>query len=138
MRHIFIAIIALLLFGCQEKSGQSLVFERVVDGDTFIASGKRIRIWGIDAPERDAPDAYAAAMYLEVLINSGKLECVMIDRDRYLRDVAQCKANGKDIAADLVRMGMATDYKIFSKGYYDPQEREAKAYRRGIWADLGN
>jgi endonuclease YncB( thermonuclease family) len=126
----------LLVAGCQEISSnnQALVYERVVDGDTFIASGKRIRLWGIDAPEKGEPESYAASMYLEVLLEQGNLTCSFKHKDRYDRDVMQCFSNGYDVASDLVKQGMATDYKKYSNGYYSNQEKEAKSKSLGIWS----
>ncbi|MBL4869359.1 MAG: thermonuclease family protein [Robiginitomaculum sp.] len=113
-----------------------LKYERVVDGDTFIASGKRIRIWGIDAPEKGEISSMAATMYLEILLNGGELTCKLIQVDRYRRDVMNCLVAGRDIASQLVLMGMANDYSKYSGHYYQKEEDVAKNAKRGIWKDL--
>ena len=39
-----------------EEFGRFSVFsDRVIDGDTFVMDRTKIRIWGIDTPERDQP-----------------------------------------------------------------------------------
>ncbi len=36
----------------------------------------------------------------------------------------------------IVQMGMATDYRRYSGGYYQIEKEAAKAQLRGIWNDL--
>lgn len=64
-------------------------FERVVDGDTFVASGKMIRIWGIDAPEREDPAYRISGWLLKSLLEEKNLKCRFITIDKYKRDVMQ-------------------------------------------------
>lgn len=110
-----------------------LEFERAIDGDTFIASGYKIRLWGIDTPEKNQNGHIVAKLFLESIIDDNILECRFISIDRYQRKVMQCLSSGVDIAAMLVKFGMAKDYKIYSSGYYQPEEIEAKNKKRGIW-----
>jgi endonuclease YncB( thermonuclease family) len=112
---------------------QIFTFERIIDGDTFVASGKTIRLWGIDAPERDHPVGYAALLYAEALLNIEPIQCQYMHIDRYDRTVMKCADATGDIGAQLVRMGMATDYLRYSKGYYASLQRKAKQEMRGIW-----
>ena len=57
-------------------------------------------------------------------------------RDRYGRTVARINCDGTDANAEMVRSGMAW---AFTKYLTDPQikaiEMEARAERRGLWAD---
>lgn len=108
--------------------------ERVIDGDTFVASGKTIRLWGIDAPERGTPLYRVSTMYLKTILAEGGLSCKFIDTDRYRRSVMQCSVNAADIGAMMVQMGMAHDFTKYSKGYYTAEQKEAQRYRRGMWA----
>ena len=134
MKLYFVLLIFTLLPACKPLNADVLIYERVIDGDTFVASGKKIRLWGIDAPEKEEPEALTATMYLEVLIEQGELSCSFVNKDKYQRDVMRCFSNGYDIAADMVKQGMATDYKKYSKGYYDVEEKKAKANKLGIWS----
>ena len=129
-----LVLIMLLMSGCLEAKTKPLVFERVIDGDTFVASGQKIRIWGIDAPEKDHPFFSASKSYLKVLIEDKALDCRQYDTDRYKRAVMRCFVEGKDIAEYLVFMGLATDYKRYSNGAYDLEENIAKQEKRGIWS----
>ena len=93
-----------------------------VDGDTLRGCGERVRIWGIQAPERNTPAGPAATRAMATLISGKRVDCYPAPngqvRDRYRRLVALCKANGKDIAAEMVKQGRARDYFRYSGGYY--------------------
>ncbi len=94
---------------------------KVLDGDTFTLSGesRRIRVWGLDAPEWDHQGGSAATSTLRSLISGKHLRCAVLDVDRYGRLVAQCLLpNGRDIAAEMIRSGAATEYCRYSGGYY--------------------
>lgn len=120
----------------EESVWEKLDFERAIDGDTFVASGKNIRVWGINAPERKAPAYLAAKMLLEALVKDGQLTCKLVDIDRYQRSVMHCLVDGRDIGSMIVQMGMATDYRRYSGGYYQVEEEAAKHQLRGIWKDF--
>lgn len=125
--------------------------DRVVDGDTLIVDGTRVRLFGIDAPEskqscdRDG-GAYACGAAskeaLERRIGASPVRCAVKSNDMYNRSVAICYAppqdgSGADAAGDLnawmVSNGWAVSYRRYSKAYA-PLEEEAQAARRGIWA----
>jgi micrococcal nuclease len=94
---------------------------KVIDGDTFTLSGqsRRIRIWGLDAPEWNHQGGSAATSTLRALIAGKRLHCVIMDIDRYGRLVAQCLLpDGLDIAEAMIRSGVATEYCRYSRGFY--------------------
>jgi endonuclease YncB( thermonuclease family) len=94
---------------------------KILDGDTFTLSGesRRIRVWGLDAPEWDQRGGSAATAMLRSLISGSTLICNVLDIDRYGRLVGQCfLPNGRDIAAEMIRSGAATEYCRYSRGYY--------------------
>ena len=138
IRYLFIALLLLPSPAFAKKpSGilYPLTLERVIDGDTFVASGRKIRIWGIDAPERGTPLFRVSTMYLETILQDPKLACKFVEKDRYKRDVMQCYVSGSDIAGMMVQMGMAKDYTRYSDGHYMFEEAEAKEHLRGLWAE---
>lgn len=115
----------------------------VIDGDTIEIHGQRIRLHGIDAPEKGQPcfDASGkvyrcgqiAAMALDEFIGASPVSCRERDVDRYGRTVADCRVRGEDIELWLVRSGHAFAYRRYSSDYIGA-EQEAKNNRRGIWA----
>lgn len=94
---------------------------KVLDGDTFTLKGisRRIRVWGLDAPEWNHPGGSTATATMRALIAGKTLRCDLRDVDRYGRFVMQCSLpDGRDIAAEMIRIGAATEYCRYSRGYY--------------------
>lgn len=113
----------------------NLKFERAIDGDTFVASGHKIRIWGIDTPEKDEVGYLAAKMLLEALLKDGRLLCKSIEKDRYKRDVMYCTIDDLDVGSMMVQAGIAKDYTRYSGGYYRVEQAKAKKEKRGLWKE---
>ena len=94
---------------------------KILDGDTFTLSGesRRIRVWGLDAPEWNRPGGSTATATMRQLIAGKTLRCEVRDMDRYGRYVAQCfLPDGRDIATEMIRAGVAAEYCRYSRGYY--------------------
>jgi endonuclease YncB( thermonuclease family) len=97
----------------------------------------------IDAPEsdqlcrNDESEPYRcgqkAANELDAFIARRPVQCVEVDRDQYKRAVAVCAVAGIDLAAWLVRNGLALDWPKYSKGDYAAAQDEAKRAKRGMW-----
>lgn len=114
----------------------------VIDGDTIEIHGQRIRLHGVDTPERGQPcyDASGqpyrcgqkAAVALDEFIGASPVHCRESDMDRYGRTVADCSVRGQDIELWLVRNGYAMAYRRYSSDYIGA-EQEAKNAKRGIW-----
>ena len=117
----------------QDNSYKELIFERVIDGDTFIASGIKIRLWGIDAPERGETMYAISSKVLELFLESGKLECKQINTDRYNRSIMHCYSGNSDLGATMVKAGFARDYKKYSGGFYQLEQSFAREGRLGLW-----
>ncbi len=115
---------------------------RVIDGDTIVVAGQKIRIHGIDAPEMDQTFSWCGRQLvcgtmsfaaLEALIAGIKVRCEVITRDHYGRLVAKCfSPNGVDIGKRLVSSGWAVAYRRYSHDYV-AAELEARKARRGMW-----
>jgi endonuclease YncB( thermonuclease family) len=114
----------------------------VIDGDTIDIAGSRIRLQGIDAPETDQtctdagkkawPCGRAATRELVELIAGRPLRCETSGLDRYRRVLAVCALpDGSDVNAWMVQQGWALAY---YSAVYRPEEVEAHAAKRGIWA----
>lgn len=120
-----IAAASLLSSGPAAQAGNAPVLEarvsKVLDGDTFTLKGesRRIRVWGLDAPEWNHQGGSAATSILRSLISGKRLHCAVLDIDRYGRLVAQCLlADGRDIAAEMIRSSAAAEFCRYSRGYY--------------------
>src|SRR5512134_2473786 len=94
---------------------------KVIDGDTIVVAGERIRLQGIDAPElQQTCTAYGqpwacgrtSAEWLRERLNGRQVECVGHARDRYQRLLAVCYVGGDSINERLVREGWALDYRV--------------------------
>ena len=104
----------------------------------------RVRLHGIDAPERDQDcrDANgktyscgrAAMRALSAAVAGRSVTCTPVEVDQYNRDVAVCTVDDVDLGEAMVRGGHALDYARHSRGRYAAAEREARAARRGLWA----
>lgn len=111
---------------------------QVIDGDTIKFNGTTYRLHGIDAPElrQDClgwPAGALAKTALELMTQGRKIECEPRTTDRYGRTVALCRADGMDIGAAMVSLGLAWAYTRYSAQYID-QEAFARRNVRGVWA----
>ncbi|WP_292534366.1 thermonuclease family protein [Methylocystis sp.] len=115
----------------------------VIDADTIEIHGRRIRLHGVDAPERGQPCfmpngapwrcGQEGALALSDFLGATVVSCVGVDTDRYGRMVADCTANDRDISAWLVSEGWAMAYRRYSTAHVEAEEAARNA-RRGIWA----
>jgi endonuclease YncB( thermonuclease family) len=107
--------------------------DRVIDGDTFYLGGQSIRIWGIDAPERDTKYYAASTQALQTILRGRVVTCKPVDRS-HNRIVAQCSLGEKrDLGSILVRTGWAFDLPNKSGGAHKQLEKQAQQDGRGIW-----
>jgi endonuclease YncB( thermonuclease family) len=116
---------------------------RIVDGDTLIINGTRIRLEGIDAPETDQVclDAKGARWTcgieardrLTKHVAGRTISCVEKGTDRYGRTLAVCSLANEDLNRWLVREGLALAYLQCSRVYVDA-ENEARTALRGLWS----
>lgn len=126
-------------------AGQSFSgLARVIDGDTLDVGDVRVRVFGIDAPEKaqTCPRAdgseWACGLWAEaeteMRFGGRHLTCAEQDIDRYGRVVAIClDDDGVDAGRALTEAGAATAYRHYSTAYV-AAEQTAKASQRGIWA----
>lgn len=107
-----------------------------VDGDTLTIDGMRLRIRGIDAPERRQLCGEGRAQWacgLEarraLAARLAGLSCEVKGQDKYRRRLARCRMPAGDLGAAMVREGLAVAY-----GDYEAEEAEARRARRGLWS----
>ncbi len=107
--------------------------EYIVDGDTLDTADTRIRLWGINAPEKGESGYQEAKEFLKNITANAKLTCIAFYYDRGKPTVASCEINSQDIGRVMVLSGMARDYTKYSKGFYAKDELEARKQKRGLW-----
>jgi micrococcal nuclease len=104
----------------------------VVDGDTIIINEVRIRLAGIDAPELDHPWGKQSKWALVKLCKGQVVTARLRPELSYDRVVADCYLDdGRDLAAELVRSGLALDWPKFSGGKY--RHLEPTDARKRLW-----
>lgn len=123
------------------------IITQVADGDTLtIETGgkrERIRLCGIDSPEKDQSLGQEAKQTLERMTLGKQVAFVPVDRDRYGRTVAEVFVLGEPehfINGDLVEAGMAYHYAQYSRKCPNQNaiaqaEDIARAGRAGLWAN---
>ena len=104
----------------------------VIDGDTIVIDKMHIRLAGIDAPELDHPWGQKSKWAMVALCKGQIVTARVKPEISYDRVVAECYLpDGRDLAAELVKAGLALDWPKFSGGKYRPLE-PADA-RKKLW-----
>ena len=115
---------------------------RVVDGDTIVLNGEKIRFSGIDTPElkqtclNDDQKVFCgifAKMLLIKKIGNEIPKCISEGKDTYKRTLAECFINGESLSGFLVRSGYAFAYRRYSEKFIEDEEF-AKENKLGMWS----
>ena len=123
-----IGILVLSLLWSSIVSAKSL---RVIDGDTIILNGEKIRFSGIDTPElkqtclkdnEEVGCGMFAKMLLVKKIGKNTPICIGKEKDFYKRTLAECFVNGESLSKFLVRSGYAFAYRKYSKKFIKDEE----------------
>lgn len=112
----------------------------VHDGDTLtvLVSQKQIkvRLTEIDAPQRTRPFYSRSAEPLAEFCAGKNPRVVEKGKDKYGSTLGRVYYAGVDETAEQVRRGMAWDFdRCITDGGLCPLQDEARAARRGLWAD---
>jgi endonuclease YncB( thermonuclease family) len=113
---------------------------KIADGDTITVlldkTQHKIRLEGIDAPEKGQPFGTKARQTLGAKIAGQTVRIDWKKRDRYGRIAGRVYLGDRDISLEMVHDGMAWHFKRYSKeAALAEAEREARKERRGLWAD---
>ena len=140
LRLFLIILIALFSLSAQAEIIRGQVI-KVADGDTLTLLGDsnkkiRIRLAGIDTPERKQPFGHTAKNALAKLVFQKKILIKTQTKDRYGRTVGVVFLDNLNVNNELVRQGMAWVYKKYTDNekLYE-LEAQAKTRRIGLWAD---
>lgn len=133
----------------QGSSSSKARLRRVIDGDTIDVrqrgKTKRVRLVGIDTPERGRCAAGAATRSLRSQFTSRRLRLVrdsrQPNRDRYARLLRYVHVGKVDTGRRQVRRGWARLYVVGSGSKrvqkYRSAQRRAKRANRGVWGRCG-
>ena len=156
MKKLSLSLFSIILFSSIITSAIS--FEKIIigkanvtDGDTIKINDQKIRLFGIDAPEKDQ---ICQKVYLSFFIfkfkkdykcgeestsalfnklKNKKVKCVLEDKkDKYKRNIGICYIKNQDINRWLVKNGYAIAYIKYSKKYV-LDEKYAKENKLGLW-----
>lgn len=138
-------IIAFLMFCCCSTQALAVSFTgkviTVIDGDTLDVlhnnKPERIRLNGIDAPEKGMPYGQAAKEYV---LDMAALKMVTVevkDTDRYGRTVGDViLPDGRNLNRDIIKAGYAWWYQKYSNdASLGELEKGARIARKGLWRD---
>lgn len=119
----------------------------VADGDTITvldANNKqhKIRLQGIDAPEKAQAFGQKSKQSLNQLVHSKQVTIEFQKKDKYGRTVGKVLLNGTDICLTQIKLGMAWHYKQYAseqskedRDIYAQAEMDARNQALGLWKD---
>jgi endonuclease YncB( thermonuclease family) len=132
---LFTLLLPLTLFSV-EFTGKCV---GVIDGDAILVmeNGKevRIRLWGIDAPEKDQAFGIMAKKYLSDAVFGKPVKVEMVDNDMSGTAVGKVYHNAY-INLKIVKDGLAWHYVKYAPNdkALRSAEKEARDKRRGLWS----
>ena len=153
MRYLFAFLFLSTLAHADELTGKVI---HVAGGDTLtiLTEDKqqhRIRIGGIDAPEKAQPFGNRSKQNMERMTKGKEALADCPKTDRYGRKVckvwvqpADCPTCGMtlDVGLAQISAGLAWWYRAYAKeqsaedrGRYESEENEARLRKRGLWVE---
>lgn len=145
-RSLFATIFLLLTFNLQAATLQGKVVS-VADGDTLTVlddkkTQHKIRLQGIDAPEKVQAFGQKSKQSLNQLVHSKMVTVEFEKKDKYGRTVGKVLLNGTDVCLEQIKLGMAWHYKQYQseqskedREIYAQAEQLAKSQAIGLWRD---
>ena len=138
MKKLSLCAFMVLMF-CNVSFADNL---KIVDGDTIVLNGEKIRFSGIDTPElkqtcMKGEQKVFCGMFAKMLlikkIGNETPQCISEGKDAYKRTLAECFINGESLSVFLVRSGYAFAYRKYSKKFIK-EEEFAKENKLGMWS----
>ena len=145
MKKLIFTIIILLNINVDVIASEIYGISVIVDGDTIKISNNKIRLHGIDAPEKNQrctkneKEYNCGGVATEALIKKvGKnaVKCLtQKNKDRYNRFIGVCYVEKENLNKWMVRNGYAIAYRRYSKSYISDEEF-AKTNNLGLWSGI--
>ncbi len=120
---------------------------KITDGDTLYVldanyKEHKIRLAGIDAPERKQAYGLASRKHLASIVAGQQVTIEYDKRDRYGRIVGKVLLDGIDACLEQVKAGLAWHYKKYQneqssedQRLYADAENKARNERLGLWRE---
>lgn len=139
LRSFLLIVLALLLIPTIALAWSGKVVA-VLDGDTIEVMhdgrAERIRLQGIDCPEKNQPFGTKAKQFTSDLVFGKMVEVKPVEKDRYGRTIGWITAAGQNVNEAIVAAGFAWHYKQYSKDQnLADAEKAARQSRLGLWTD---
>jgi micrococcal nuclease len=120
---------------------EQVTVKRAVDGDTVeLSDGRRIRLVGINTPEREEPLYAEAKAALKELVEGAQVT-LEFDRERtdqYQRTLAYMFKGEMFVNGEIVRRGLAYCYtwepNVAHRDEFLGFQRQARVARAGLWS----
>ena len=143
-RQRICCVFAAALWACQLAFGEGFS-GRVVgvsDGDTITVmhdgKGDKIRLNGIDAPEKGQPFTNRAKQFVSELAFDTDVKVETKGEDRYGRTIGEVfLPDGRNLNQEIVKAGFAWWFRRYAPHDKDLErlETEARDAKRGLWVD---
>lgn len=143
MKKIYYLLIMLAILTAQ-AFGETLTGRvvKVTDGDTFhvLMNGRKnykIRMLGIDAPEKSQAYGNQSKQYLASMIAGRTVTVQYENEDRYGRILGTISTSGiRDVNLEMIRAGYAWYYRLGNHiPTYERAEAQAHEQKKGLWKD---
>jgi endonuclease YncB( thermonuclease family) len=120
---------------------------KIADGDTLTVLDKsnrqhKVRLIGIDAPERKQPFGTVSRQNLATLVFGRTVAVEWHKQDRYQRVLGKVLLNGKDVNLEQIKAGLAWHYKQYDRDQlpadrklYAEAQKAASLKGTGLWND---
>lgn len=147
MKSLLVSVFVLAATFCVRADIVSGKVVRVADGDTITVLDEqmqqhKIRLAGIDAPERRQAFGQRSREFLASLVAAQQVEVETEKTDKYGRSVGKVLLQGRDVNLAVVAAGLAWHYKEYEseqspsdRMLYANAEQEARKLRKGLWVD---
>ena len=150
MKMYWFRILALAALLFANVAAADILHGRVVgvsDGDTvkvLDASNYlfKIRLMGIDAPEKKQPFGAKSKEHLSALVFNRQVSVEYSKKDKYGRTVGKITVDGVDANLEQVKAGLAWHYKRYQREQsvadrvaYSQAEEFARDEQRGLWIE---
>lgn len=144
-KTLFIQILLFICFVAYSQDSDIEIYGTVVDvvnGDSYILQTEdgeelKVRLFGIDAPDKDMPYFQVAKRRLHLLIYGKDVTIVVKQTDEKKRHYCLTYlVDGTDVGGDMLANGCAWhDSEIYDNSKYAKYERQAREKRIGLWYD---